>query len=134
MYNLGTIRKFETENFTVIVDAQEENDLDLSFDEDGSVAEGLDSGKFVAFVARARVLFHGEEIAVDYLGGCVYESIEEFMDHRECGRANRTFEEHGQSGRCGSYFTDMIHTVVTEAREHLAKMKAVRVRNPRVAV
>lgn len=62
MRPIGTIRTFKTENFTVIMDALPENDLDLSFDEDGSVAAGLESGKFIAFVARARVLFQGEEI------------------------------------------------------------------------
>lgn len=128
-HTIGTIRQFQTKNFSVIVDALPEEDLDLSFDDDGSVAEGLESGKFIAFVARARVFFHGEEIGTDYLGGCIYESLEAFMDHRECGRANRKWEAEGQSGRCGSYFSDMIHEAIAEARKHLALAKSVHVRS-----
>ena len=41
MYTLGTIREFKTRNFTVLVTAQEEDDLDLSFDDDGSVREAI---------------------------------------------------------------------------------------------
>lgn len=128
MRPIGTIRKFKTANFTVIMDALPEDDLDLSFDDDGSVAEKLDSGEFIAFVARARVLFQGEEVAVDYLGSCIYETLDAFMDHRACGRQNREHEAEGRAGRCGSYFTDMIHTVCAEARKHIAELKAVKIR------
>lgn len=117
MRPIGIIRKFRTENFTVVMEALPENDLDLSFDDTGEVAEKLDSGEYIAFVAHAYVLGpNGEKLAEDYLGGCIYESLEAFMDHRECGRQNREREASGETGRCGSYFTDMIHTVCQEAR------------------
>jgi hypothetical protein len=35
------------------------------------------------------VFLRGKEIASDYLGGCIYKSLEDFEDHRECGRENR---------------------------------------------
>lgn len=127
-YIIGTMRKFRTANFTVIVDALPEDDLDLSWDEDGSVAEGIDSGKYVAFVARARVIMDGEEIGSDYLGGCIYESLESFMDHRECGRENRERARKGETGRCGSQFSGMISEAINEARKHLAKIQRVKVR------
>lgn len=133
MYVIGTIRRFETENFTVIVDAVDDTDLDISFDETGEVAAKLESGKYIGFCARARVMFEDEEIASDYLGGCIYESLDAFMDHRKCGRANRKFEANGDAGRCGSYFSDMIHTVCDEAREHLTKIKAVHVRQTKIS-
>lgn len=125
---IGVIRKFETRNFQVIVDALEEQDLDLSFDEDGSTEAGLESGQYIAFVARARVLFNGFELASDYLGNCIYESLQDFMDHRACGQQNREYEAKGIQGRCGSYFTDMVHTVCTDARKELIKLQAVKVR------
>jgi hypothetical protein len=89
--SLGTIREFETPNFRVIVDAIEEDSLDLSWDDDGSTRKGLESGNLIAFCARARVFLKltGQEIASDYLGGCVYESLNAFQDHRACGAANR---------------------------------------------
>ena len=129
MYTLGTIREFHTPNFTVRVTAEEDNDLDLSFDDDGSVREGLESGKFMAFCVKAAVYYNGTELATDYLGGCIYRSIEEFMDHKECGRQNKIYAAKGEAGRCGSYFTDMVHTVCKEAREELHKLQNVRVRH-----
>lgn len=89
--SLGTIREFKTENFQVIVDAVEEFDLDLSWDEDGSQTRKIENGSLIAFCARARVFLNstGQELASDYLGNCIYESLEAFEDHRECGAANR---------------------------------------------
>lgn len=112
-YAIGTIRQFETAHFTVIVDALPEHDLDLSWDDTGDVAAGLDSGRFISFVARARVMLHGEEIASDYLGGCVYESLDEFMDHR---------------GNNSSYFADMVHGVCRQAREHMRNLRRIYIR------
>jgi hypothetical protein len=123
MRTLGTMREFHTERFTVIAEALEETDLDLSWDEDGSVAEGIDSGKYIVFCARVRVLYRGKEIGVDYLGGCIYESFDDFMDHRECGKQNREYERQGKDGRCGSYFHDMISAAIAEARKTLKKDK-----------
>ena len=121
---LGTLREFETANFRVIVDAIEEDSLDLSWDDDGSVAEGLDSGRLIAFTARARVLtLSGIELASDYLGNCIYKDFDDFMDHRACGAQNREYEARGESGRCGSYFSDMISTVCREARLELPRLK-----------
>jgi hypothetical protein len=89
--SLGTIREFETENFRVVVDAIEEFDLDLSWDEDGSQRARLESGDLIAFCARARVILKstGQELGTDYLGNCIYQSLQAFEDHRECGLENR---------------------------------------------
>jgi hypothetical protein len=78
MHTLGIIREFRTPNFTVRVTAEEDNYLDLSFDDDGSVREGLNSGELIAFCAKAAVYCQGTELATDYLGGCIYRSIAEF--------------------------------------------------------
>ena len=89
MYKIGTIREWKTQNFHVIVDAVEETDLDLSWDEDGSTRKGLENGSLIAFCARARVFLRGMEIASDYLGGCIYKSLADFEDHRECAAYTR---------------------------------------------
>ena len=86
---IGTIREFKTKNFHVVVDAVEEFDLDLSWDEDGQTREGLENGTLIAFCARARVFLRGKEIASDYLGNCIYKSLEDFANHKECGKQNR---------------------------------------------
>jgi hypothetical protein len=124
------MREFETENFIVRASAEEENDLDLSWDEDGSVREGLESGKFIAFVAHVEVI-HKETGAVlgeDYLGNCIYKSFADFMDHRACGRQNRKLAKQNKAGRCGSYFTDMIHEAISEARKQAAKLTTLQLR------
>lgn len=97
MYRLGVIREFKTENFHVVVDALEEQDLDLSWDESGETLKGLQNGSLVAFCARARVLFRGLEVASDYLGNCIYKSLEDFADHRECAAYTRKLNRlHGK--------------------------------------
>lgn len=89
MYKLGTIREFKTENVHVIIDAVEESDLDLSWDEDGKTREGLEDGSLIAFCARARVFLRGLEVSSDYLRGCIYKSLGEFQDHKECAAYTR---------------------------------------------
>ena len=93
MHKLGTIREFKTQNFHVIVDAVEEDELRPIMGRNGSTRRGLEDGSLIAFTARARVFFRGLEVASDYLGGCVYKSLDDFEDHRECGRQNRATSE-----------------------------------------
>jgi hypothetical protein len=176
MYKLGTIREFKTQNFHVLIDAVEEQDLDLSWDESGETRKGLEDGSLIAFCARARVFLRGLEVASDYLGGCVYKNLEEFENHRECGEENRKrWKREGyfqiyrkarphehclsnsdklkargfanreralawaqshtkepfeifETGRCGSYFADMVRTVCSEARKEVQGMKDVHIR------
>jgi hypothetical protein len=121
---LGTIRTFRTANFRVIVDALEDYDADLSWDDTGEVLAKLQSGEFICFTVRARVI-HDElgEVASDYLGGCIYSSIDEFQDHRECGAQTRKLRAEGSDAICGSYFADMIGEVCRAARKRLATMR-----------
>ena len=127
MKDYSTIREFKTRNFTVRMTAEEECDLDLSWDDDGSVRAGLESGRFVAFCAKCAVYFKGNEVATDYLGNCIYESPRAFMDHvgiKHYSPNPGTIPE----GGCGSYFPDMIRTAIAEARKEIASMKGVYIR------
>jgi hypothetical protein len=129
MHTIGTIREFHTRNFTVIVDAVEEDSPDLSFDDTGEVAAKIDSGEYVLFCARARVVHKTlGELASDYLGNCIYESLEAFMDHKECGKQNKEFAAAGTAGRCGSYFSDMVANVCSEARDAIKGAQSIKVR------
>lgn len=128
MNTLGTIRKFKTANFTVIVDAIEEISPDLSWDEDGSQQEGIESGKYILFCARARVFYNGLELASDYLGNCIYESLTRFQDHKECAAYTRKLRAEGSNAICGSYFSDMVKTVCTDARTEFNKLQSVKLR------
>lgn len=127
-HSLGTMRTFKTKNFTVIADAFEEDSPDFSWDKTGDTLKAVESGKYLCFTARVRVLLHGREIGVDYLGNCIYESLEKFMDHKECGKQNRQWAKQEKEGRCGSYFKDMIHAAITEARKELKESQSIKVR------
>jgi hypothetical protein len=127
MYVIGTIREFHTDNFDVIIDAIEEQDADLSWDDTGDTARRIDDGSLILFCARARVLFTGDDgenikLASDYLGNCVYESLEAFADHRECARYTRELRAKGDDAICGSYFSDMVSNVCKEARREIVRL------------
>ena len=108
---------FKTKNFRVTMFTEPDDDLDLSWDEDGSTARGLESGEFEAFCVKCVVYCQGHEVGSDTLCGCIYRSFAEFMDHRGC-----------RPKGYGSYFTDMIREAIREARKHLAELQSVRMR------
>lgn len=111
-----TIWTFKTKRFTVRVLAEPDYaDLDLSWDETGEVKEKIESGEFTPYTVKALIELDGNEIASDYLGGCIYANISEFRDHV------------GSQGKHGSYFTDMVSNVVTEARKSLSNVPRVRI-------
>lgn len=130
MKPLANIRTFNTPNFIVRVDAEEEIDLDLSFDETGEVATKLEHGEYVAFCAHATVTHRatGGVLGEAYLGNCIYNSYAEFADHVACGIQNRAYEAAGTTGRCGSYFAQMIEEAIEDARGALRALQAVKVR------
>lgn len=112
---------FETKRFAVRVDWTYDYDTDLSFDDTGEVRAGLESGKFVSFQVRATVSLDGHKISRDYLGGCIYESPAEFRDHIGLAAKARA-----DGHNYGSYFADMVRTVVKDARKTLANLPALR--------
>lgn len=122
------IREFRTARFVIRVEALPDDDLDLSWDGDGSTAEALNNGELIAFCAHATVFVDGHEVADDYLGGCIYKSLDDFMDHRAVGAQNRKLAAQGSKARCGSYFRDMIRTVCADARKRVAELASVTVR------
>lgn len=176
-YHFGNIRTFETRNFRVSVDAYEDEDTDLSFDETGRVCEQLKRGELIAFSVDVTVTHKptGIELGTDSLGGCIYKSIEEFQDHRKCGVQRRRIRRNGrfqiyrkarkhecvlsradklrkrgfatreraeqwaqvnarepwevfEIGRCGSYFADMVHSAIAEARKRVGAVGGIRLR------
>jgi len=112
--------EFETANFRVAFESVPEYDLDMSWDDDGTVSEQLVNGEMVAFCARVAVYYHGSCIGEDYLGQCIYADPEEFRDH--VGRKK------GNAPYCGSYFSDMVAIAIANAREYLKTTQAIAVR------
>lgn len=117
---MNTFWTFRTGNFTVSMAWDYDPDLDLSWDEDGSVTEALHNGTYMGMVMRARVEGpNGETLAEDYLGGCIYGSPEEFRDHVG-------IREHGPN--VGSCFSDMIRAVCAGARKEVRALQSIKVR------
>jgi len=107
--------KFSTPNFTVVWYVSPCDDLDLSWDDDGSIRDGLNSGKYVAFDSEVSVFFKGRKIASEYLGQSIYENVKDFRDH--FGAANKGY---------GSYFSDMVRQAIREARTFLKAVPTMR--------
>jgi hypothetical protein len=97
---------FKTQRFEVGLEFGPEYDLDLSWDDDGDIRAGLESGALLAFVARVYVKLDGATVGEDYLGGCIYASERDFM---QCG-----------------YFRDMVRCAIADARRHLASRPQLR--------
>jgi hypothetical protein len=126
---------FTTANFTVRVDVLPEEDWDLSWDETGDAKDGLESGRYLGFCARARVLDgEGAVLSEDYLGNCIYRSLEEFGgSHRDPDPLNRNSsimrERRGGNAVICHYFPDMVRTACREARRTLRRHGCIPLRS-----
>jgi len=113
-----TIWRRATPNFFVSLSYEYDDDCDLSWDETGETVAAIQSGEMGCYVFCVSVQERGgAEIGVSYLGGSIYADPREFMDHRLVGRSNRQYAAEGSLGRCGSYFKDMLHEAISEARK-----------------
>lgn len=76
------IWEFNTDRFSVQFHALPEYDLDLSWDETGEVADKIEHGIYAVFCAAIFIELDDQRIAESYLGQCIYENPEDFIDHR----------------------------------------------------
>ena len=129
---LCNIRIFHAGRFTVRIDALEDRDFDMSYmdtETAADVQDGIESGRYVLFTARAYVMFDGLLLAEDFLGGCVCADYSEFVDHYGIrAKSRKASAKAGLPVNYGSSFADMVHNVIEEARATLRKIAAVRVR------
>lgn len=120
---VATIWTFETAHFKVVVDCDWESDPDLSWDETGEVREKINSGEWGNYCFRARLIWNGNEIATDYLGNSIHADPAEFRDH-----VGLAIKSRADNANYGSYFKDMVGTVISEGRKALENIP--RLRNP----
>lgn len=108
--NDNEIWRFETARYVVTCHALVE-DMDpadsFQFDEDIAFARSADGYGPQWFIACVRVVNKdtGIELGADYLGGCSYNSFEEFVAPQKSG-----------------YFPDMVHAAIRDARAILEKL------------
>lgn len=128
--------KFETRNFTVelVIERERRYKYDGD-DENGETQAKLDSGEYIAFSSVVRVLYDGEEIGWDSLGGSVYaaNAVSEFWtEHRAPDSMNRNCMAMRQA-RGGSsdakysichYFPGMVVQACQMARQTIAQRRA----------
>jgi hypothetical protein len=128
---MQTLWEFKTARFVVEFAIEiDESYIYDGDDENCEIQNALDSGEFVAFDSRVRVLLDGLEIGCDYLGGSVYAADDVanfYQDHRATDPMNRNCEEMRKArGNCsiGHYFPDMINNAISESRDHIANNPA----------
>jgi len=108
MQHWETIHEETRNGFDIVFSvASEDMHLSDSFDPDcfdiPQLCEDIERGRYCWFVARVQAFRAGVELAVDYLGGCLYDSPAEFV-------------------KAGDYYADMVGTVTGEAQTKIEKL------------
>ena len=97
----------EFEGFTVTLELLPEDTLPQDQfagdpEQDAEIFRLIESGFYLWFCAKVTASRNGIALATDYLGGCCYESADQFV--------------------AGAYFEDMRRTVVDAARATITKL------------
>ena len=101
--NIETIEK---DGFTIRFDvAPETDDPRGHFDDDGETAQAIFDGRFEWFVARVTASRKGVELGADYLGGCCYANVRDFITPGD------------------SYFDDMVTNAIGQARDVIESLR-----------
>jgi hypothetical protein len=92
----------EREGFTLTLSFTSEDskpDWEMTEEEQRDLFEKINNGTLLWFIARVEASKNGVILGTDYLGGCCYESVKDFI---EVG-----------------YYADMVHEAIAEARKTL---------------
>ena len=120
-----TVWSFETDKYTIeLAVAPEDTDPIGEFHSQEDI-DAINSGTIEWFHARASVSKNGKMIGSDYLGGCAYKTIQEFLTgHRDPDPLNRNCAEMREARGANTvichYFPDMIRQAISDARLTLA--------------
>lgn len=111
MIHWETVWTRSTERFTIALDVTDE-DMDPadSFQSDEDIAFAREGG-WHWFAARVRVLWGHDVIGEDYLGGCSYHGLADFIQP-------------------GGYFQSMVSEAITDARRTVARFRDCPLRTP----
>lgn len=125
--------RFKTDRFAVIATATEcdyEPDW-LDGEDQRDLIRKINCGDLIWFNAEVAVYLDGRKVAADTLGGCCYESLDEFTSsHRDSDPMNRNCSimraARGDDVCIGHYFPDMVRIAIAEARKALANTPRIR--------
>ena len=109
MNNGELVHEIERDGFVIRLYLEPETDApDWDFESEEDRQETLrkiDQGIYLWFCAHVVALKSGIELGHDYLGGCCYDSVKQFIEE-------------------GEYFDDMVNEAVDQARETLKRLAA----------
>lgn len=110
MRTLAVIRWIKTKHFAVRVHAVEDYDLDIGWDEDGSVQKGLRDGSLVHFgvIAEVRHRKTGAVLGEDSLWGCIEKTYKDF--------------------RTSMYLRDLVSNACRDARNALSDLQSLKLK------
>ena len=98
----------QIDGFDIYFKALEDSDYDFDMMEDSDAQEtkdSIESGELILFTAKITAEKAGIELASDYLGGCIYESEEDFyIKYKD------------------EYFADMVENVLAEAKPKVIEL------------
>lgn len=101
MDHYETVHTEENDGFTITLSITPETAApDWYFEseeEEQHLLDQINDGDLMYFVAKVTASKNGIELGNDYLGGCCYESVEDFI--------------------VGGYFSDMVDTAIDEAKK-----------------
>jgi hypothetical protein len=109
---------FKTKHFKVVLEATEDYDCDLSWNEDPQeIIDNINNGFWQCLGFRARVLYGPDDyvamLSEDSIWGCIYENPKEF------------WQEHWKNKQ-PTCFSDMIHRVCQRARARIKSLPQMR--------
>lgn len=129
--NAETVWEFETANYRVALEiAPEDMDPAESFSEQEDI-DSVRNGDVTWFCASVVVYgADGEELGRDSLGGCAYNSVEEFYTaHRDRDPMNRNCSvmraARGSNVVICEYFSSMVREAIDSARRAMARRTAI---------
>jgi len=102
--NRELVHQLEKDDFVIRLYLEPEDmvlDWDFESEEDRQeTLRKIEQGVYLWFVAHVVALKHGHELGHDYLGGCCYKSVKDFVDDSD-------------------YFDDMVNTAIDDAKKTL---------------
>lgn len=126
---------FETARFFIGFYAEEEDlnpEDSFEFEEDIAFAKSGNSGAW--FAARVTVYLKSDddydpwkELGSDYLGGCSYNSVEEFYTNwrTDPDESRNTLANKDKNICICHYFPDMVRTAIDTARIEISRMRDI---------
>lgn len=103
-----TIHTEERDGFKIVLSVApetEEPDWDFETEDDRlDTLERINDGRLSYFMAHVAAIKNHLELAHDYLGGCCYQSTDEFINEPD------------------GYFQDMVSTVIREAKDNIKQL------------